>query len=223
MARRDYEHRWDGSPRYLAALACCRVCAPAPAHAGGFFDFFFGDSQDQQPSRPPPPAYAEPSAPVLPAPLGSGERAPEWQRHRPWRRLLRRLCDGQHFPLEHMANATPVETCRAMCPASQDQGLSSAAKSALPSPRTARITPISTRRSSIASRSSPIAPATARTARPGAARLWRTIRRCGRAISSATKEGLMAYTGKNGRPRLHPGQFRRRGKPAQCRVRAASK
>jgi hypothetical protein len=30
-----------------------------------------------------------------------------------------RLCDGQHFPLEHMANATPVETCRAMCPASK--------------------------------------------------------------------------------------------------------
>ena len=30
-----------------------------------------------------------------------------------------RLCDGQHFPLEHIANATPVETCRAMCPASK--------------------------------------------------------------------------------------------------------
>jgi hypothetical protein len=30
-----------------------------------------------------------------------------------------RLCDGQHFPLEHMTNATPVETCRAMCPASR--------------------------------------------------------------------------------------------------------
>ena len=30
-----------------------------------------------------------------------------------------RLCDGQHFPLEHLANATPVETCRAMCPAAK--------------------------------------------------------------------------------------------------------
>ena len=30
-----------------------------------------------------------------------------------------RLCDGQHFPLERMSNATPVETCRAMCPASK--------------------------------------------------------------------------------------------------------
>ena len=30
-----------------------------------------------------------------------------------------RLCDGQHFPIEHVTNATPVETCRAMCPASK--------------------------------------------------------------------------------------------------------
>ncbi len=30
-----------------------------------------------------------------------------------------RLCDGQHFPLEHLANATLIETCRAMCPASK--------------------------------------------------------------------------------------------------------
>ncbi len=30
-----------------------------------------------------------------------------------------RLCDGQHFPIEHPSNATPVETCRAMCPASK--------------------------------------------------------------------------------------------------------
>ncbi len=27
-----------------------------------------------------------------------------------------RLCDGQHFPMERMANATPAETCRAICP-----------------------------------------------------------------------------------------------------------
>ena len=27
-----------------------------------------------------------------------------------------RLCDGQHFPLDHNANATPVEICRSMCP-----------------------------------------------------------------------------------------------------------
>jgi hypothetical protein len=30
-----------------------------------------------------------------------------------------RLCDGRSFPLEHVANATPIETCQAMCPASK--------------------------------------------------------------------------------------------------------
>jgi len=30
-----------------------------------------------------------------------------------------RLCDGQHFPMEHMVNGTPVETCRAICPYSK--------------------------------------------------------------------------------------------------------
>ena len=30
-----------------------------------------------------------------------------------------RLCDGQHFPLAQTASATPVETCKAMCPASE--------------------------------------------------------------------------------------------------------
>jgi hypothetical protein len=30
-----------------------------------------------------------------------------------------RLCDGRSFPLEHLANMTPVETCRALCPASK--------------------------------------------------------------------------------------------------------
>jgi hypothetical protein len=27
-----------------------------------------------------------------------------------------RLCDGQHFPMERMSNATPADTCRAICP-----------------------------------------------------------------------------------------------------------
>ena len=30
-----------------------------------------------------------------------------------------RLCDGKSFPLERYPNATPVETCQAMCPASK--------------------------------------------------------------------------------------------------------
>jgi hypothetical protein len=90
----------------------------APAHAG-FLDFLFGNSQDQP---PPPESYAEPPPPALgrvaPAPLGpesvrqggGGGRAVAF---------CVRLCDGESFPLEHMTNATPVETCRAMCPASK--------------------------------------------------------------------------------------------------------
>lgn len=103
----------------LAAALAAVGLAPAPAHAG-FFDFLFGNSQDQ--SRPQPNSYAEPPPPALgrvaPAPLG-----PESVRQGGGSgRVVAfcvRLCDGQSFPLEHMANATPVETCRAMCPASK--------------------------------------------------------------------------------------------------------
>ena len=103
--------------RKYAAVLCgalgAAALAPAAAQAG-FFDLLFGPSQDQ----PPPQSYAEP-APVIPAPLapqsvrqGNGDTGHVVA-------YCVRLCDGQHFPLEHMANATPVETCRAMCPASK--------------------------------------------------------------------------------------------------------
>ena len=104
----------------LAGALSGAAFVPGSAQAG-FFDFLFGNSQDQEP--PPPQSYAEPPPPALgrvaPAPLGpesvrqgggSSGRAVAY---------CVRLCDGQHFPLEHMANATPVETCRAMCPASK--------------------------------------------------------------------------------------------------------
>ena len=93
---------------------------PAPAQAG-FFDFLFGNSQDQQP--PQPQSYAEPPPPALgrvaPAPLGpESVRQGGGSSGRAMAYCVR-LCDGEHFPLEHLANATPVEACRAMCPASQ--------------------------------------------------------------------------------------------------------
>ena len=52
----------------LAAALSAATVAVSPARAG-MFDFLFGDQDRQQ---PPPPAqsYAEPSAPVVPAPLG---------------------------------------------------------------------------------------------------------------------------------------------------------
>ncbi len=103
----------------MAGALAAALCAPSVAHAGGLFDLFFGG--DRGPDRPPAPveSYAEPSAPVAPAP-----HAPETVRQSNGDTghvvaYCVRLCDGQHFPLEHMSNATPVETCRAMCPASK--------------------------------------------------------------------------------------------------------
>jgi hypothetical protein len=89
----------------------------APAQAG-FFDFLFGNDQPAQQ----PQSYAEPPPPALgriaPAPL-----APEnVQRSASTGRAVAfcvRLCDGHGFPIERSANATPIETCRAMCPASK--------------------------------------------------------------------------------------------------------
>jgi hypothetical protein len=102
----------------FGALAAAAM-APAPAQAGGLFDFLFGPSQDQQPPPPAPQSYAEPSAPVAPAPLGpQSVRQGNGDTGHVVAYCVR-LCDGQHFPLEHMTNATPVETCRAMCPASK--------------------------------------------------------------------------------------------------------
>jgi hypothetical protein len=118
VARRHRSKQSIGQAAVLAGLFA--VIGFAPAHAG-FFDFLFGNSQDQQP--PQSQSYAEPPPPALgrvaPAPLGpesvrqgggSGGRAVAYRV---------RLCDGAHFPIERLANATPVEACRAMCPASQ--------------------------------------------------------------------------------------------------------
>jgi uncharacterized protein DUF2865 len=110
--------RWRAAV-LTAALAAAALPA-GTAHAGGLFDFLFGNSDRQPP--PPPQSYAEPPpplGPVVPGPLG-----PESVRQGGGSTghvvaYCVRLCDGQHFPLEHLTNATPVETCRAMCPASK--------------------------------------------------------------------------------------------------------
>lgn len=107
----------------LAVAFAGIAAAPIPAHAG-FFDFLFGNSQDEP--QPPQSYAAPPPSPgigrVAPAPLG-----PESVRQQGSGSIGRviaycvRLCDGEHFPIEHLANATPVETCRAMCPASKTE------------------------------------------------------------------------------------------------------
>jgi Protein of unknown function (DUF2865) len=104
-----------------AALGAALSLAPVPARAG-FFDFLFGNSQDQpQPQQAN--AYAEPPPAglgrVAPAPLGPESVRQGGAGSGRTVAYCVRLCDGEHFPLEHLSNATPVETCRAMCPASK--------------------------------------------------------------------------------------------------------
>lgn len=106
--------RWRVLGGALAAAAI--IVAPDFAQAQGLFDFLFGGFQRQAVPPPPVSSYAEPP-PMAVAPErrdrivgGGGGR---------YVAFCVRLCDGQHFPLDHNASATPVETCRAMCPASK--------------------------------------------------------------------------------------------------------
>jgi Protein of unknown function (DUF2865) len=106
----------------LAGVLAAAMLAPGAAHAAGLFDFLFGNSDEPGPPQPPPQSYAEPPpalGPVAPAPLGAESVRGSGGSTGHVVAYCVRLCDGQHFPLEHMTNATPVETCRAMCPASK--------------------------------------------------------------------------------------------------------
>jgi len=106
----------------VAALAAAAlVVAPPAAHAEGLFDFLFGNQQ-----RPTPPAdmnsYAEPPSVTRVAPVSPSGNESVHQGGGDTGRAVSycvRLCDGQHFPIDHITNATPVETCRSMCPASK--------------------------------------------------------------------------------------------------------
>jgi hypothetical protein len=92
----------------LAATAI--VATPAEA---GFFDFLFG-GPDKGPN-PSVSSYANPS--VSPGQENVRQDAGSTGHGVAF---CVRLCDGQHFPLEQrVANATPVEACRSMCPASR--------------------------------------------------------------------------------------------------------
>jgi hypothetical protein len=117
--------RCNQNPKWRVAMiagalsAAAMLAVPHPAHAAGIFDFLFGGPQ--QPANVN--SYAEPSAPVgrvAPPPMGA-ESVRQGDGGGSGRSVTYcvRLCDGQHFPLAHTANATPVETCRAMCPASK--------------------------------------------------------------------------------------------------------
>ena len=100
-----------------AFAAASLIALPGAAHAG-FLDFLFGGFQ-QQPA-PPVNSYAEP-----PASTSSSRRDRRGRARRAagaeavTAAIACGFATGITFPLEHMANATPIETCRAMCPASQ--------------------------------------------------------------------------------------------------------
>ena len=100
------------------ALSAAMLLAVTGSAQAGFLDFLFGAFAPPQPGPPPSVnSYAEPGPSNYP-------RAQETARESGggggrYVAFCVRLCDGQHFPLENLANATPVETCRAMCPASK--------------------------------------------------------------------------------------------------------
>jgi hypothetical protein len=115
--------RFDRARLNAALLACALTAAcmtgPGSAHAQGFFDFLFGGPQ--QPASPPPSTNYPPPPPpgvgrVAPVPLGQERVSSGEGSTGHGVAFCVRLCDGQHFPMERMANATPADTCRAICP-----------------------------------------------------------------------------------------------------------
>ncbi len=119
VRRRSKALNWRAVVVVAAVTAAASTTAPNALQAQGFFDFLFGGPQR------PPPAHPEPAAPppdvgrIAPAPLGQ-ERVNEGAGSTGHTvAFCVRLCDGQHFPMEQMASATPAETCRAICPNSQ--------------------------------------------------------------------------------------------------------
>jgi Protein of unknown function (DUF2865) len=102
----------------VGTLAAASMTAPGLAHAQGFFDFLFGGPQ--RPPSPPTTNYPPPPPPglgrIAPPPMDqeriNGGEASTGHGVA----FCVRLCDGQHFPMERMSNATPVDTCQTICP-----------------------------------------------------------------------------------------------------------
>jgi hypothetical protein len=108
---------------FAATLAAgATLATPKLARAQGIFDFLFGGSQQHWAPPGDTNSHVEPPPPIgrlAPPPMGpESVRQDSGDTGRAVGYCVR-LCDGQHFPMEHLANASPVETCRAMCPASK--------------------------------------------------------------------------------------------------------
>jgi hypothetical protein len=101
-------------PVAVAMLVSSVALAPRSAAAEGLFDLFFGGGQKQQQKGPPQASFfADPfglnqqAAPTPPRAVVAGSGPA----------FCVRSCDGRYFPLAR-ANASPVQTCQAFCPAS---------------------------------------------------------------------------------------------------------
>jgi hypothetical protein len=101
---------------FVFAATIMPVVSPAQA---GFLDFLFGSSVGSSGSRSNISADGHAgvnpdTVPVAPdhvqAPGIAGNRQVLF---------CVRLCDGRYFPIDHISNATPLVTCKAMCPASE--------------------------------------------------------------------------------------------------------
>ncbi len=103
----------------VSLFAACLGVMPGVARAEGFLDFIFGSPQEQPSPQAPVNTSVQPPVRVAPPPLdretvhrGSGSTDHSVA-------FCVRLCDGKSFPLERYPNATPIETCQALCPASK--------------------------------------------------------------------------------------------------------
>ena len=96
----------------MVGALCGALTVPRPVLAAGLFDFLFGGSPDR-PAAPVRPYADRPAAQYSPETVhdyGGGGRTIAF---------CVRLCDGEAIPMAHLANATPIQTCQAVCPASQ--------------------------------------------------------------------------------------------------------
>ena len=116
FSRYNERSKWRAAVLFGVLYPALLAAAPRPASAG-IFDFLFGGSQQAAAPLPSITSYAEPTAPVvhLPGDQGGAQAGGTGR----FVAFCVRLCDGQHFPLAQTASATPVETCKAMCPASE--------------------------------------------------------------------------------------------------------
>jgi hypothetical protein len=119
VARRRTRERLKAALLAGAFAAAASITAPVSAHAQGFFDFLFGGPQQPAPAPqqntyppPPPPGVGR----VAPVPLGQERVSSGEASTGHGVAFCVRLCDGQHFPMERMANTTPADTCRSICP-----------------------------------------------------------------------------------------------------------